>query len=115
MHREHPPVPPFLDQLPLADATPDGVTIRTVENEAWTVRFMHAPRTVTIPAHQHGAQWGVVLEGSMILTVNGKQTTLHRGATHYVPPGDTHEATLFAGWHGLYVFARRHGTSENLI
>ncbi len=106
MYRDHPPVPPFLDQLPLATPETEGLTVRAVENGDWIVRFLKADRTVTIPNLQPGALWGVVLDGSMSLTINGTQKTLHRGATYYIQPGETHVATLYAGWQGLYVFPR---------
>lgn len=115
MHRDHPFTPPFLDQLPQATTETEGLTVRAVENEDWIVRFLHANRTVTIPALQQGALWGVVLEGSMSLTINGNQKTLHRGATYFIQPGETHVATLYAGWHGLYVFRRSPATIGNEI
>jgi hypothetical protein len=68
--------------------------------------FMAADRDVVAPPHRHGAQWGVVLAGRMELTMGGKSETYGPGQTHYIPAGVEHEAVLYAGWRGLYIFDR---------
>lgn len=39
-----------------------------------------------MPEHAHAAQWGVVLEGALDLTVNGVTTRYKKGIEHPVPP-----------------------------
>ena len=68
--------------------------------------FMAADRDVVVPPHRHGAQWGIVLAGTMELTMEGVCNTYGPGQTHYIPAGVEHEALLHAGWQGLYVFDR---------
>ena len=58
-----------------------------------------------MPEHSHGAQWGVVLEGSMTFTIGGETRTYEPGDTYYVPAGVVHSAVLSPGYVGIDVFA----------
>ena len=55
--------------------------------------------------HRHGAQWGVVLAGSMELEIEGTTATYAAGDTYYVPDGALHTARISAGYKGIDVFA----------
>jgi len=83
-----------------------GLRGHILRGERGWVIFMVADRDVSIPMHHHGAQWGIVLDGEMTLTMNDQTTTYRRGEAHYIPTGVDHEAHLRAGWRGMYVFAR---------
>jgi mannose-6-phosphate isomerase-like protein (cupin superfamily) len=102
----HQAFPPFIDQLPRAKLEFEGLSGWVIKGDRWLVIFMEAKQTVAVPRHHHGAQWGVVLDGTMELTIGEETRTYERGGAHFIPAGVEHEATLFAGWRGLYVFAR---------
>ena len=100
--------PPFVDTWPEAELRFKGLTGCVMKGpQGWTL-FMAADRDVRVPSHCHGAQWGIVLEGTMDLTMDGEPRTYNRGDSHYIPAGVEHEAVLYAGWRGLYVFALDH-------
>jgi hypothetical protein len=99
--------PPFFEMLPRAELTVQGLEGRMLRCDAWLVLFMHADREVVVPRHHHGAQWGMVLDGQMELSIGDEQHAYRRGDSHFIPDGVEHEATLHAGWKGIYVFARR--------
>lgn len=99
--------PPFLGELPRADLTAEGLEGRVLRGDRWVVLFMHAEQEVVVPRHHHGAQWGIVVDGEMELTINDEEHTYRRGDSHFIPAGVDHEAVLHAGWKGLYVFARQ--------
>jgi quercetin dioxygenase-like cupin family protein len=47
-----------------------------------------------VPPHTHGAQWGVVLEGEMKLTIGDNTRTCRKGDWYYIPEGVAHGATF---------------------
>lgn len=99
-------LPGFVKQLPKADLPAPELQGWVMKGERGVVVFMQAEEDVTVPAHRHGPQWGVVLAGTMTLTMDGVTRTYQRGDTHFIPAGVEHEATLHAGWSGVYVFPR---------
>lgn len=96
--------PAFVTQWPAARLGAEGLSGRILRGAQGWIIFMTAERDVHVPLHRHGAQWGIVLEGEMDLTIDGVTRTYRRGESHYIPAGVAHEATLFSGWQGLYVF-----------
>lgn len=101
------PFPPFIQGLPQANVEYDGLSAWMLKGQEAVVVFMEAEEEVIIPRHHHGAQWGVVVSGTMTLTIDELTATYGPGDTHYIPPGVEHEATLRAGWRGIYVFPRK--------
>jgi quercetin dioxygenase-like cupin family protein len=91
----------------------EGLHGRILKSEDYTVVFMAADLDVVVPMHRHGAQWGVVLDGTMELKIHGECVTYRRGDSHYIPTDVDHEAILYAGWRGMYVF-RRGKTEQEL-
>lgn len=108
----HPQIawPPIVESWPEADLPVEGLRGRILKSKDYTVVFMAADLDVVVPKHRHGAQWGVVLEGTMELKIGDECTTYRRGDSHYIPHDVDHEAVLYAGWRGMYVFQR--GSSE---
>jgi quercetin dioxygenase-like cupin family protein len=97
--------PEFIRRLPEADsplASLRGWMLRTDQGLAM---FYEIPDGVEVPEHAHGAQWGVVLEGSMELTIGGETRTYRRGDTYYVPDATLHRAVIHPGYVGIDVFA----------
>jgi len=98
--------PAFVDDWPEAHMEMPGLSGRILKGEQGWVIFMVADRDTLIPMHHHGAQWGIVLEGEMTLTIDDRTKTYRRGEAHYIPAGVDHEAFLRAGWRGMYAFMR---------
>ncbi len=59
--------------------------------------FFEASETVTVPEHAHAGQWGVVIEGTVELTVGGVPHTLTKGMSYTIPAGVPHSAVVHAG------------------
>ncbi|HUN80522.1 MAG TPA: cupin domain-containing protein [Phycisphaerae bacterium] len=106
--------PPFAEEWPEAKLDFEGLTGRVLKGPQGLTIFMAADRDVEVPKHRHGAQWGIVLAGSMELTLGGKTERYGPGQTHYIPADVEHEATLYAGWRGLYIFDRSSGLRSAL-
>jgi quercetin dioxygenase-like cupin family protein len=99
--------PPFIEACPAPDS-PVAMTAHIVPSEHLLTMFYEIDDDVLVPEHRHGAQWGVVLAGSMDLTVDGTTRTYSRGDTYYVPADAPHIATIRAGYRGVDVFADAH-------
>jgi quercetin dioxygenase-like cupin family protein len=96
--------PPFIRALPVPDS-PVRMDARIVPSEHVLTMFYEIDDAVEVPAHRHGAQWGVVLAGSMELEIEGSTTTYAAGESYYVPDGALHTARISAGYKGIDVFA----------
>lgn len=96
--------PEFIRALPEPDS-PVDMRARIMPNEYALPMFYEIDDDVDIPEHVHGAQWGVVLEGTMEMTIGAETTTYQRGDTYYVPPGVSHITRIKAGYRGIDVFA----------
>jgi quercetin dioxygenase-like cupin family protein len=96
--------PPFIRALPEPDS-PVRMDARIVPSAHVLTMFYEIDEAVEVPAHRHGAQWGVVLAGSMELEIEGSTATYAVGESYYVPDGALHTARISAGYKGIDVFA----------
>ena len=96
--------PPFLRALPAPDS-PVAMDAHIVPSEHVLTMFYEIDDAVEVPAHRHGAQWGVVLAGSMELEIEGTTATYAAGDSYFVPDGALHTARISAGYKGIDVFA----------
>lgn len=96
--------PDFIRACPAPDS-PVAMRAHIVPNDYMLPMFYEIDDEVHIPEHAHGAQWGVVLEGSMEMTIAGETRTYGRGDTYLVPAGVPHIAVIHAGYKGIDVFA----------
>jgi len=96
--------PGFIAGLPLADIPVAGISARLLQAEGRQVLFMEFHEDVVIPGHSHEAQWGVVLEGEMELTMDNNSLSLKKGDTYYIPKGVAHAARIRRGYKDVTVF-----------
>lgn len=106
--------PPFVESWPEAELTHEGLSGRILKSPYGLTIFMAADRDVVVPRHRHGAQWGIVLAGHMELEMGGVRESYGAGQTHYIPAGVDHEAVIYAGWRGLYIFDKSEKTTAFL-
>ena len=99
------PFAPFIRDLPMVDSPLASLRGWMLGNEGGLAMFYEIPDGVEVPEHAHGAQWGVVLEGSVEFTIGGETTTYRRGDTYYVPDSVPHSAVISPGFVGIDVFA----------
>lgn len=80
----------------------DGVVGRIVEGEQLSVGVVELEPSGLVPEHQHAhEQAGLVLEGSVRMTVGEESAELGPGGTYTIPSGTPH--TLTAGPEGAVV------------
>lgn len=96
--------PDFILALPEPDS-PVPMRAHILPNGYCLPMFYEIDTDIDIPEHAHGAQWGVVLEGEMEMTIGGETEVYRRGDTYLVPKGITHITRIKAGYRGIDVFA----------
>lgn len=99
--------PKMVSTLPVADIPMDGVLGKLLQGKDMQVVFFEIEPIGEIPPHTHGAQWGVVLEGQMELTIGGETRTYTKGDTYYIPAGVEHGATFKSHFKCIDLFADR--------
>ena len=99
------PFPEFLRALPMVDSPLESLRGWMLRTDQALAMFYEIPDGVEVPEHAHGAQWGVVLEGSVEFTIGGETRTYGPGDTYYVPASVEHHAVIHPGFVGIDVFA----------
>ena len=86
--------PELIQQLPEADIPFNGVEGRLLQGPEHLAVFFEIEAIGEVAEHRHGAQWGVVFEGEMDLTINGETKTYKKGDQYYIPAGVLHSASF---------------------
>lgn len=81
-------------QLPEADIPFVGVKGWLSQGTDCQIVFFDIEAIGEIAEHSHGAQWGVVFEGEMDLTMGGETNTYKKGDHYYIPAGVSHSAVF---------------------
>ena len=103
--RDSPFVGTVADNLPPVELPYDtGVGHMLVGDEGAAVFVAFHERT-EVPPHRHGAQWGVVIRGEMILDLDGEHIRVGPGEWYDIPAGVPHGAVVEAGTALIDVFA----------
>jgi quercetin dioxygenase-like cupin family protein len=89
----------FVDwkEVPVIEIGP-GVRIRTPHGERVMISLVEIDAGAVVPAHSHPhEQAGLVLEGSMELTLEGESRVLQKGEAYIIPGGARHAARSVNG------------------
>jgi len=100
--RQH--FPGIIDRHPEADIPIPGLTSRLIQAGDQQFVFMAFAEDAVIPVHSHNAQWGVVLDGEIELTINGKIKHLKKGDSYFIEKGVPHSARISEGYKDLTLF-----------
>lgn len=80
--------------LPIVEIPVDGAAGFALSDDEKQLAFFVFEEGVSFPDHSHCAQRGTVIEGEMILEVNGR-TNLYQAGDHYHVPEGTAHRTVF--------------------
>ena len=97
--------PDFIQALPMVDSPLASLRGWMQRTEQALTMFYEIPDGVEVPEHAHGAQWGVVLEGTVEFTIGGETRTYGPGDTFSIGAGEPHSAIISPGYVGIDVFA----------
>ncbi|MBK9303346.1 MAG: cupin domain-containing protein [bacterium] len=56
--------------------------------------FFRFDEGVTVPDHNHGAQWGYLVTGEMTLEIEGRTELYQAGDVYYIPAGKKHRTSF---------------------
>ena len=96
--------PEMIEQLPAVELPLEGVRGRLLQGAAQQVVFFEIEPIGAIPLHSHGAQWGIVVEGKMDLTIGAETRSYGPGDSYYIPAGVEHGATFKTHFKAIDVF-----------
>lgn len=96
--------PELIYQLARVNLGLEGAGARLLQGEKHQILFMKFSEDTEIKAHSHEAQWGVVLNGQIDLTIAGKPHTFKKGDSYFIPAGVVHSAIIYAGYADVTLF-----------
>jgi quercetin dioxygenase-like cupin family protein len=96
--------PGIIRALPETDFPIEGLRGWLVQNERILVSILESEKEVEVGEHWHGTQWGVVLSGTLELTLEGEVHHLKKGDTYFIPAGAKHSGKLSAGHRAIDFF-----------
>jgi len=87
--------PTVITALPEADIQFKGVKAWILQGERHQLGFFEMQPEAIVPEHSHAyPQWGMVIEGEMNLTINGKTRLCRKGDEYLIPSEAKHSATF---------------------
>jgi quercetin dioxygenase-like cupin family protein len=99
--------PEPIENLPEADVPIKGVKAYLSQSENHQIIFMEFSEDVEAPEHSHESQWGMVLEGTIDLAIDGVRKTYSRGDRYFIPKGIKHSAKIHAGYADITFFNQK--------
>jgi quercetin dioxygenase-like cupin family protein len=86
--------PEIIKNLPEANIDFKGIRGWISQAEDHQVVFFDIEPIGEVTEHSHGAQWGIVIEGEMELTIGGTTKTYKKGDSYHIPDGAVHSAVF---------------------
>ena len=99
--------PEPIRNLPQADIPLSGIKAYLSQAENHQILFMQFSEDIEVPEHSHEAQWGVVLEGKIDLTIDGVKRTYSKGDRVFIPKDAKHSAKIYAGYADISFFNQK--------
>jgi quercetin dioxygenase-like cupin family protein len=99
--------PEIITNLPEADIPFEGVRSHLFQGENQQFVFMSFENDLEVPKHSHEAQWGVVLDGEIELTIGSSNRTFSKGHTYFIPKDVRHSARIRKGYKDLSLFDQK--------
>ncbi|MEW6411735.1 MAG: cupin domain-containing protein [Candidatus Zixiibacteriota bacterium] len=96
--------PEMIRSMPEIDIPMDGLRGWLLASGEKQAVFFDIQPIGVVPPHSHCAQWGIMIEGEMSLTI-GKETKRYRkGDWYYIPAGVVHSANFHSRVNLIDVF-----------
>lgn len=94
--------PDIVTQLPEGGLGIEGLRIYVSHSDTHEVWFLETDVELDYPAHAHKAQWGIVLEGKMELTIFGQTKPYSKGDRYFIPEGAEHSIKMHEGYSEIF-------------
>ena len=99
--------PESILKLPRADIPIDGLKAYIAQGNLFQILYMEFEKDVIIEEHSHESQWGVILEGQIDLTIEGKEFVFRKGDRYFIPKGVRHSAKIYKGYADITYFNQK--------
>ncbi len=100
--------PKVITDMPKAEIPFHGVRGWIAQGQNHQLVFFEMEPTAEVPGHSHDyAQWGVVLDGEMELTIGEKTMIFGRGDDYVIPAGVSHSARFLTRTRVLDFFSEK--------
>jgi quercetin dioxygenase-like cupin family protein len=86
--------PKIIKNLPEADIDFKGIRGWISQGKDHQIVFFDIELIGEVTKHAHGAQWGIVIEGEMELTIGTTTKTYKKGDSYHIPDGAVHSAVF---------------------
>ncbi len=86
------PLPDFIRDLPEIEVGVEGVRGWLLQGAGRQVVYFELQSGTVIPRHSHAAQWGMVIDGVLRLTIGEETRDLRQGDSYVIPAGIAHSA-----------------------
>ena len=96
--------PNIIKNLPKIDIPLNGVEAFLMQSKSNQLVFFDFKENTNIPMHSHGAQWGIVVDGKIDLTIGGVEKTYQKGESYYINAGEEHGGKIYAGFKAIDFF-----------
>lgn len=96
--------PEMIKDLPEVDLNLPGVVGNLLQAGDKQVVFFEIEPIGAIPPHSHQAQWGIVVEGEIELTIGGETRTCRKGDSYFIPSGVEHSVVVKSRTRAIDVF-----------
>jgi quercetin dioxygenase-like cupin family protein len=96
--------PEMIRNLPEIDVPLKGVRGWLLQAGDRQVAFFDIDPVGAVPAHSHGAQWGIVVDGKMRLTIGDETRVYAQGDWYYIPEGVEHSAEFLTRVNVIDIF-----------
>ena len=89
--------PEIIKNLPPIKIPLKGAGGHLLQGPANQLVFFDFSEDTEIPMHSHGAQWGIVVDGRIDLTIGDELKTYRKGDSYTIPAGAPHGGKIYAG------------------
>lgn len=96
--------PEIIRNLPKVKISLQGVQGWLAQGNDFQVVFFEIEPIGSIPPHSHKAQYGIVLEGKMKLTIGDETKLYEKGDTYFIPEGVMHQAEFLTNFKAMDFF-----------
>ncbi|HLY77657.1 MAG TPA: cupin domain-containing protein [Thermoplasmata archaeon] len=102
------PFPETVRRLPRSSLA--GADVFVHDAGSTQVLFIEVPAThaaVIVPTHTHDAEWGIVVEGEIVMTFPDRTEIHSAGMTHWIPAQLPHSFRFVPGTSSIHYFVER--------
>lgn len=96
--------PRIIQQLPKINIPINCVNAFLMQSEKNQLVFFEFGEDTEIPMHSHGAQWGIVVEGKIELTIGEEKKIYRKGDSYNINAGELHGGKIFKGFKAIDFF-----------